>query len=307
MQERTWNGGMYDLRTPVFPHPYNTFPAALLPWELLDEEKELFRLAERGGVCFARVERQVCEDLFRIRVTTDPSCLEDNERSHLLFVSSADLHSMTEIFRIPAAIMPEELLGDDGALRQVVGRCGACFACVEREIDWDLYAIRIAADPRSLGDEERSYRIYISLAELQVYAKATRRQQKHIDPPSPTNPSEPPGRKDVEFKALPPIAISEEEIRKAEGTMDPLKEHPLVHRHRPGSKFLRRLRQWIDLLLFRAVLAALEYQKDLQGAVRHALVLRRWSGKRLINIEDMYEKDHRTYWSIQIFVPVSYA
>jgi hypothetical protein len=305
MQQRTGNHGMHALRQPSCPHPYYAMPVAIIPGELLNEERTLQHLAHLDGVCFARIERQVSEDLFRIRISADPSRLDDNGRSHLLFVSSVELRTMTEIFQISSAIIPGELLSGDGTLSQIIRQYGACFACIERQIDWDLYAIRIAADPRFLEDEERSHRIYVSLAELQSHARASRAQQKRIDPLPPTNSSASVRCKDVEFRALQAITISEEEIRKAEGTMDPLEGIPLIHKHRPGSKFLRRLRQWIDLVLFRAVLVALEYQKDLQEAVRKALVTRRRSGKRLINIQDMYEIDGHEYWSVQVFVPIS--
>jgi hypothetical protein len=280
-------------------------PSEAIPTDVLYENKELRNIAQRGGVCFARIERQIDWDLFRIRIAADPSRLDDDERSHLLFVSSVELRTMMESFQISAAIIPEALLNEDSALGQIARQGGACFARIERQIDWDLYAIRIAAGLGFLNSTERSYRIYATLAELQSHARATQAQQVNITPPPPINPPAPVRRKDVEFRALEAITISEEEIRKAEETMVPLKEYPLVHRHRPGSKFLRLLRQWIDLVLFRAVLATLEYQKDLQESVRQALVSRHQSGKRLINIQDMYEKDHRTYWSIQVYVPVS--
>src|SRR5260370_29552943 len=106
MQEHTWNDRMHTLRQSVLPRPYNTLPAALLPKELLSEEKELQYLARQGGVCFARMDLQVCEDLFRICIAADPSRLDNNECSHLLFVSSVELRAMTEIFQMSAAIIP---------------------------------------------------------------------------------------------------------------------------------------------------------------------------------------------------------
>lgn len=305
MQQHTGYHGMHVLRQPSCPHPYYTMPVALIPGELLNKERTLQHLAHLDGVCFTRIERQVCEDLFRIRISADPSRLDDKECSHLLFVSTVELRTMTEIFQISSAIIPGELLSVDSTLSQIIRQYGACFAYIEHQIDWDLYAIRIAADPLFLDDEECSHRIHVSLAELQSHARASRAQQKRIDPPPITNSSASVRRKDDEFRALQAITISEEEIRKAEGTMDPLEGTPLIHKHRSGSKFLRRLRQWIDLVLFRAVLIALEYQKDLQEAVRQALVTRRRSGKRLINIQDMYEIDGYTYWSVQVFVPIS--
>jgi hypothetical protein len=305
MQQHTGNHRMHTLRQSSCPHPYYTMPVAVIPGELLNKVRSLQHLAHLDGVCFTRIERQVCEDLFRIRISTDPSRLDDKECSHLLFVSSVELSTMTEIFQISAAIIPDVLLNEDSALGQIALQVEACFALIERQIDWDLYTIRIAADPRFLDDEERSHHIHVSLAELLLHARASRTQQKRIEPPPLTNSSASVRRKDDEFKAMQAITISEEEIKKAEGTMDPLEGTLLIHKHRSGSKFLRRLRQWIDLVLFRAVLVALEYQKDLQEAVRHALVTRRRSGKRLINIHDMYEIDGHTYWSVQVFVPIS--
>ena len=306
MQERIWNDRVYALRQRAFPCPYYTMSAALVPGELLNEQKELEQLAHRGGVCFARIERQVCEDLFRIRIAADPSRLDDDdERSHQLFVSSTELRALTEIFQISAALIPGELLNDDDALRLAANQDGACFARIERQINWDLYYIRIAASPGALDKSKCAHYIYASLAELQSHMRPASAQPRKISPPPPTNSSAPVRRKDVELRALKAITISEEEIRKAEGTMDPLEENPLTIKHRLGSKCLRRLRQWIDLLLFRAALAALEYQKDLQDAVRQALVSRRRLGKRLICIRDMYEIDHHTYWSVQVFVPDS--
>ncbi len=305
MQERIWNDRGHALQQRAFPCPYYTMSAALVPGELLNEQKELQHLAHQGGVCFARIERRVCEDLFRIRIAADPSRLDDDERSHLLFVSSTEVRTMTEIFQISAAFIPGELLNDDGALRLAANQDGACFARIERQIDWDLYYIRIAASPGALDNSKCSHCIYTSLAELQSHMRPTSARPRKISPPPPTNSPVPVRRKDVELRALKAITISEEEIRKAEGTMDPLEENILTQTHRPGSKFPRRLRQWIDLLLFRAALAALEYQKDLQDAVRQALVSRRRLGKQLICIRDMYEIDHHTYWSVQIFLPKS--
>src|SRR5205807_3774390 len=135
--------------------------------------------------------------------------------------SSMELRAMTEIFQMSAAIIPGELLDEDGALRQVIKQDGTCFASIERQIDWDLYIIRIAADSRALNDEECFHLIYASLADLQSHARAAGTRQKNIDPPPPTNSSAPVRCKDVEFRALPAITVSEEEIRKAEGTMNP--------------------------------------------------------------------------------------
>ncbi len=306
MQERTENDGVCIIRQTAFPYPTYTMPAAIIPRELLNEEKELQRLAHWSGICFARIERQICEDLIRIRVAADPSYLDD-ERSHLLFVSSTELHAMTQIFQISAAIIPGELLGDDDSLRQVAHRDGQCPAHVERHIHCDLYRIRLAADLQSLNNDERSHTIYLSQAEMQACmgllpVRETPEQMRATPAAPPDFPERP---EPAALVPLEPVGISEEDLRAAAGTMDVTEAVLSGKARRPGSKAWRRLRGFIELVLYRAALRATSYKNALQETIRRVLVARKHFGRQLISIRDMYIKDGHAYWSIQVNVPSS--
>jgi hypothetical protein len=306
MQERTCNDRARTLRQPAFPYSYYAMPAAIISGELLNEEKELQHLTRSGGICYARIERQVCKDLFRIRIAADPSHL-DNECAHLLFVSSTVLHAMTEIFQISAAIIPGELLGEEDSLQQVARQEGQCPAFIQRQIRWDLYSVRLAADSQSLFEDERSHTIYLSQSEMQAYIKLPPEWEFSLQAATaPATPPDFPERQEpVVLVPLEVEDVSEEDLRAAASTLDITEVDLSGKSRRPGSKPWRQLRSLIELVLYRAVLRAAAHKKVIQETIRRVLVSRKQFSKRLISICDMYMKDGHAYWSIQVNVPSS--
>jgi hypothetical protein len=64
--------------------------------------------------------------------------------------------------------LPEEVLRADGELCRLVKRGGKCFARILRRASRNTLWVRIAADPRHLGDEKLSHLVEVSTAALPV-------------------------------------------------------------------------------------------------------------------------------------------
>jgi hypothetical protein len=112
-------------------------------------------------------------------------------------------------------------------------------------------------------------------------------------------------QKSVDLTPLEPVDVPEEDIKAAVETVDIPEGIPLMQLPLRGSKLGRRLQRIVELVLYRAALRAVAHKKTLQETIRRVLVLRNQFRKRLICIRDMYEIDHHTYWSVQIFLPKS--
>jgi len=184
--------------------------------------------------------------------------------------------------------------------------CGECPAWIECQLSWDLYRVRIAPDIHRLYDKERSHVLYLSLAELQAYIRFLPEQQTSDSTVAASElqvVSEP--QKAVDLTPLEPVDVPEEDIKAAVETVDIPEDIPFVQLLLHGSKWGRRLRRIVELVLYRAVLRAVAHKKTLQETIRRVLVLRNQFSKRLICIRDMYEIDHHIYWSVQIFLPKS--
>ncbi len=212
----------------------------------------------------------------------------------------------TRITHVLAAAIPELLLNEDDSLRQIAHRHGRCPAFVERQIHWDLYRIRLAADFQSLSDDERSHTIYLFQSEMQAMGLLLEWEASEQVATAPaTQPDLPKWQETVVLTPLEPVDISEEDIRGAASTLDGTAAILSGKAGRPGSKPWRQLRSFVELVLYRAALRAASHKKALQETIRRVLVARKQFNRRMISICDMYIKDGHTYWSIQVSVPSS--
>jgi len=278
---------------------YYALPATVIPAEVLYRDKNLCRVASRDGRCFAQVEYLVGRNIYRARIAADPCHPSDDQRSHLIDIPAATLPLSIQFSYISAAAIPELLLSEDGILRQIAHRDGVCPALIERQIHWDLYRIRLAADSQSLSDDERSHTIYLSQSEMQAMGLLPEWETcEQVATTPATQPDLPERQEPVVLMPLDPVEISEEDLRVAASTVNLTVAVLSGKAGRPGSKSWRQLRSFIELVLYRAALRAASHKKALQETIRRVLVARKLFTNRLISIRDMFIKDGHTYWSI---------
>ncbi len=267
-------------------------PEEFIPEAVLEKDKEFQRVVRKSKQCFARVECQSSWNSYQVRVAATPHNLHNDERSYWITVPPTALPTPMQGTTLPAEAIPDDLLLEDEELRSVALRDGVCWARVERQVDWDCYRVRIAAQQRYLLDKERSHLIFVTAMQLQGQNGDDQQILSHAETQIAKVYHKGPKTQMVR--------VSEADIRHAMGTME-----PLVGRELPGKDLSRlplKALRWIELMLFRAVLIALEYQRELQEAVRRVLVSRRRLGGRLISIKEVYEKDYQRYWIVSVGV-----
>jgi hypothetical protein len=89
-------------------------------------------------------------------------------RSHLITLSAAELPLPAKSAPISAAAIPEVLLSEDQELPPAAIEHGRWFAVVEHQLSWDVYRVRVAPRATELCNDERSYAIYLSGAQMQA-------------------------------------------------------------------------------------------------------------------------------------------
>ncbi len=280
-------------------------PIEYLPVEVLCNDKKLCRLGRDDGMCFARVLRQTSWNMFQVVVAADPHHLYDDQRSHLINVPASALPAEARVTHLSARAIPEMLLSEDQELRLLASEYGKCSALVECQLSWDMYRVRVASITDHLCNKERSHAMYLSQAEMQAYVAVVPEQEVATLVAVAVSSSISAEQKPFDITALEPILVSEEELKQAAGTVHIPQEIAPGITQSHGSKLWRCLRRFTELVLYRALLHALEQKKDLQEIVRRVLVFRRQFKRRLISIRYAYEIDHYTYWSIQVYVPTS--
>lgn len=101
---------------------FDSLAAAAIPANLLEEDAELRHAAEVQGVCPALIEHRLDWDLYRVRVAPDIPGLGDVSRSHVIYLSQAEVQTsmgypIEEVQpvaapeaseRLPAALLEEE-------------------------------------------------------------------------------------------------------------------------------------------------------------------------------------------------------
>jgi len=279
-------------------------PVEAIPAEVLDRDSVLRRSSSKAGYCFAQVIGQIDWNTYRVRIAVDTRNLHDEKRPYLVDVPAAELPPQARITHISALAIPEVLLSEDQKLRRVVCEPYEPFALFERQIDWDLYCVRVAPNAYSLFDRERSYLIHLSEAELREYMRFLP-EQESSECSAVAPPAAPASQRAVDLAPLEPVVVSEEDMQAAIETVNFSENIPLAKVLRHGSKPWWRLQLLIELVLYRAILRAVACNKALQETVRRVLVLRKRFGRRLISIRGMYEEDRHTYWSLQVYVPIS--
>ncbi len=277
-----------------------------LPEEVIRADENLCRLVKSGGKCFARIMRRASWNTVWVCIAADPRHLGDEKRSHLVEVSTSALPVDIGADTLMAAAIPHLLLDEDVELRHTAEENSKCPAFIEQQLSWDLYRVRIASDVHYLHHKERSHVIYFSQDELLTYMGVPSEQERSGEATSvPAAAARPAPQKPVELTRLEPVQVSEEDLKAAVDTMDIPEDLLSVQAQRHGSKSWQRWKQLLELILYRAVLRALSHKKVMQEIIRRVLVARKRFSKRLIRINDMYEKDGHIYWTIQVDVPPS--
>ncbi len=284
-----------------------TLSAHFIPEAVLEEDKELRRVARKSDQCFAFVERQSSWNVYQIRIAATPHRLHNDEQSYVIHVPFTALPTQMYGTTLAAEAIPGELLLEDKELQSVVQRNGTCWALVERQVDWDCYRVRIAARQSYLHDKERSHLIFVSATQLRGQEGDYQQTQCHTEKGMPSCAETQPAKERQEEMKTHAVCVSETELRSAMGTMEPLEGSPLTEKSRSGLGPKFSIQRWIDLLLFRAALIALKCQEELQETIRRVLVSRRRLGGRLIGVKEMYEEDHHLYWVVNVKVPLNWT
>lgn len=281
-----------------------TLSADFIPETILEQDKELRRVVRKSDQCFAFVEDQPSWNVYEVRIAAMPHHLHNDKQSYVISVPFTALPAQMHAITLAAEAIPDELLLEDKELQSAIQRNGKCWACVERQVDWDCYRIRIAAQQNYLHDKERSYVIFVSTMQLQGQEGNPQQIQCHTKKDVLKPAVVQTGKRHLEMVKTHTVCVSKAELLSAVCTMDPLEESAHPKMCEPNLKPARQIQQWIDLLLFRAVLAALKCQDDLQQVIRQALVSRWRFRERLIGIRGMYEEDYQVYWVVQIKIPL---
>jgi hypothetical protein len=284
-------------------HYCHTICVAWLPDKVIRTDEDLCRLVKRGGKCFARIVSQASRNTLWLRIAADPRHLRNEKRSRLVEVPTSALTTDIGTVALMAAAIPPLLLEEDVELWHAIETNGMCPAFVEQQLSWDLYRVRIAPDIPCLIDKDRSHEIFLSQAELLTYMKEPSDEERPYECSTVVVRPEP--QKPVGLTSLESVQISEEDLKTAAGTVDIPEEAPLVQARRHDFKSWHRWKQNLELILYRAVLRALSHKKALQEIIRRVLVMRKRFSRRLISINDIYEKDSHTYWIIRVEVPTS--
>ncbi len=282
-----------------------TLSAKFIPEAILEQDKELQRVIRKSDQCFALVEGRSHWNVYLIRIAATPHHLHNNEQSYVISVPFAALPVQMYGITLAAEAIPEELLLEDRELQSAVQHDGKCWVCVERQVDWDCYRVRIAAQQNYLHDKERSHVIFVSAMQLRGQEGSFQGTQCHTKKDVLKPAVAQTEKTHLEMVKTHTVYVSEAELLSATRTMEPLEESVHPETCQPSRKPTRRVQQWIDLLLFRAALVALQCREDLQQVVRQVLVSRRRFRERLIGIRGMYEEDHQVHWVVQIKIPAN--